>query len=250
MSNNILYHYTSLEVFKLILKSRKLRFTELVSLNDKSEYKHGIKLLKDRIQEYEYNNNVKNKFDVTLLDRFSFMDSLCSISFTENKDDYLFWNSYYVPKNGSIAIGFNKTNLFTSDFAINKCIYGNPYPEMGKDRYIWFRAIFDLHNLYQIHKNREYIHITLQTAHIKNENFRLENEWRSVAFLPKENACTFERNGNKIKCHDQFFNLDSIFEIVIGPSSTQEQTYNEVQNIVSEYKIDCKIQNSTIPLEL
>ncbi len=43
---DIVYHYTSLDVLKKILASNKLRFTKMNSLNDKSEYKHGIRLLK------------------------------------------------------------------------------------------------------------------------------------------------------------------------------------------------------------
>ncbi len=43
------YHYTSLEVLKKILLSQRLRFTRMNSLNDRSEYKYGIQLLKIKI---------------------------------------------------------------------------------------------------------------------------------------------------------------------------------------------------------
>ncbi len=100
-----LYHYTSVEVLSKILNSQKLRFTQINSLNDLSEYKYGIELLKQKMVEYEQNNFIKNHFDTSLLDQFSFLNSLCSVSFTENRDAYSFWNSYYVPKNGAICIG-------------------------------------------------------------------------------------------------------------------------------------------------
>ena len=106
------YHYTSLEVLKKILFSQRLRFTRMNSLNDRSEYKYGIQLLKNKIIEYETNNNIKNRFDANLLDKFSFTDKLYSLSFTENGDNLAFWNSYYVDKTAPISIGFKSNIIF------------------------------------------------------------------------------------------------------------------------------------------
>lgn len=107
------YHYTSLDVLKKILESKRLRFTKMNSLNDKCEYKYGIQLLKNRIIEFENNNNVADKFDTELLDKFLFSDKLYSISFTNNGDDLAFWNSYYVNKITPVSIGFIKDNVFS-----------------------------------------------------------------------------------------------------------------------------------------
>lgn len=76
----IVYHYTSLEVLDKILKNGKLRFSKMNSLNDRTEYKHGIELLKKKIIEFETKNNIDNKFDINLLDKFSFPNNLYSIS--------------------------------------------------------------------------------------------------------------------------------------------------------------------------
>ncbi|MEJ5961597.1 hypothetical protein [Pedobacter immunditicola] len=92
------YHYTSLGVLKKIIDYKALRFTKINSLNDKSEYKHGIQLLKNKMTEFEKENNTEGKFDLSLLDTFSFLDKLYSVSFTENGDNLTFWNSYYVDK--------------------------------------------------------------------------------------------------------------------------------------------------------
>ncbi len=93
------------------------------SLNDKSEYKHGIQLLKNKIIEFEINNNITNGFDTDLLDIFSFPNNLYSISFTKNGDDLAFWNSYYVDKATAVCIGFLKDKVFNNDFIINRCTY-------------------------------------------------------------------------------------------------------------------------------
>src|SRR5690606_14989387 len=148
------------DVLKKILVGNKLRFTQMNSLNDKSEYKHGIQLLKNKIIEFEIKNNISNQFDVNLLDKFTFSSSLYSLSFTKNGDDLAFWNSYYVDKTSAVCIGFLKDKVFDNDFIINRCIYGDPYPAMSKERYYWFTEIFKTENILQLSKNREYIQIT------------------------------------------------------------------------------------------
>lgn len=78
----LIYHYTSLDTLSKILANRTLRFTNMDNLNDKSEYRYGVELLKNKILEYETNFGVRNPFDVDLLDRFMFAGELFSISFT------------------------------------------------------------------------------------------------------------------------------------------------------------------------
>jgi len=247
----IVYHYTSLEVLQKIINSKELRFTKMNSLSDKSEYKYGIQLLKNKLIEYENNNYNSNRFNVELLDKFSFSDELYSISFTENGDSLAFWNSYYVDKFTPVSIGFMSDEVFSREFIINQCIYGDPYTLMTKERYEWFRQIFDIKNIIQISKNKEYIHITFQTAHIKQKAFEIEKECRAVSFVP-ENALfgEFDRNGKKIKYFDQQFNIGSLREIIIGPSKQQELNYQKIVLLISNIGLNCRLKKSTIPLEL
>lgn len=248
---DIVYHYTSLEVLQKILVGNKLRFSKMNSLNDKSEYKHGIQLLKSKIDEFETKNNIINKFNINLLDNFSFPNNLYSISFTKNGDDLAFWNSYYVDKTTAICIGFLKDKVFDTDFIINRCIYGDPYPPMSNERYVWFTEIFKTQNLLQLSKNREYLQITFQTAHIKHKAFEIEQELRAVSFGSKNAEFgKFNRNGKEIEFFDQKFNLDSICEIIIGPSITQEMNYLLAKSLIFDKKLVCTIEKSAIPIEL
>lgn len=248
----IIYHYTSLDVLKIILETQKLRFTKMNSLNDRSEYKHGIQLLMDKIKQYEDSNNVVNKFNMELLNKFSFSDKLYSVSFTENGDDLAFWNSYYVDKTTPVSIGFIREKVFTNnDFIINRCIYGDPYPIMGKERYFWFAEIFKVKNILKLAKNREYIQITFQTAHIKNKAFEIEKEWRAVSFKSKSGVCgEFERSGKKVEYFDQSFNIESIREIIVGPSKLQETNYQKALLLASKSQLNCVMKKSVIPFEL
>jgi hypothetical protein len=247
----IVYHYTSVDVLQNIIDSKRLRFTNMNSLNDKSEYKYGIQLLKKKIIEYENNNSIGHKFDVKLLEQFSFVNDQYSISFTENGDALAFWNSYYVPKLTPISIGFISNEVFYGECIINRCIYGDPYPLMSKERYEWFRQIFDKRNIIQISKNTEYIHITFQTAHIKQNAFEIEKEWRAVSF--KSESALFgelERNGKKVEYFDQQFNIGSICEIIVGPSPEQEFNYRKIISLISRNGLNCIVKKSSIPLEL
>lgn len=247
----IVYHYTSFEVLQKIIDSTKLRFTKIDSLNDKSEYKFGIQLLKNKIIEYEDKNHFSNRFNTKLLDIFSFSDDLYSMSFTENGDSLAFWNSYYVDKLTPISIGFVSNEVFDEELIINQCIYDDPYPLMGKERYDWFKQIFEVRNIMQLSKNYEYIHITFQTAHIKHKAFEIEKEWRAVSFGTKTALFgKFERNGKKINYFDQHFNDKSICEIIVGPSKQQEINYQNIISLVSNHGLSCKVRKSTIPLEL
>ena len=245
------YHYTSIDTLKKILSGEKLRFTKMNSLNDKSEYKHGIQLLKNKIIEFENNNNIASKLNLDLLDRFSFCDKLYSLSFTENGDDLAFWNSYYVDKETPVSIGFIGDKIFNNDFIINRCIYGDPYEPMGEERYLWFTKIFDIQNIFQLPKNREYIHITFQTAHIKNKAFEIEKEWRAVNFGRKEGVFgKFNRNGKEVEYFDYNFNINSICEIILGPSKQKDINYQQTASLISRSKLNCLLRKSMIPLEL
>jgi hypothetical protein len=248
---NKTYHYTSIEVFKKIVEFKKLRFTRMNSLNDKSEYKYGLQLLKNKIIEFENDNNVTNRLDTNILDKFMFPDDLYSISFTENGDNLAFWNSYYVDKINPISIGFVRDKVFNREFIINPCIYDDPYPKMSAERYSWFRQIFEIRNILKLPKNREYIHMTFQTAHIKQKAFEIENEWRAVSFPPKNVLIgKFKRGEKEIDYFDQGINLNSICEIIVGPSSHQEKNYVEILQLIVDLGLNSLVSKSDIPLEL
>ena len=245
------YHYTSIEVFKKIAEFKKLRFTQMNSLNDKSEYKYGLQLLKNKIIEFENDNNINNRFNTSILDRFMFPDDLYSISFTENGDNLAFWNSNYVNKTTPISIGFVHDEVFNSGFIINSCKYDDPYPKMTKERYIWFRQIFEVQNILKLPKNREYIHMTFQTAHIKQKAFEIEKEWRAVSFPPNDVSMgKFNRGSKEINYFDQSINLNSICEIIVGPSSQQEINYKEISRLLADLGLNSHVIKSEIPLEL
>lgn len=244
--DQLLYHYTSFNAFNSIVTNCRLRFTNIRYLNDKSEYLYALDLLKNRIIEFEQNNNVLKRVDLSMFDRFFFSDKLYSVSFCENGDDLNLWRGY-CPFEGGISIGFNKDIIFPfGKVAINKCIYGDPYPPMEKSRYEWFRYLFD--NVLLIHKNREFIQMTYQTAHIKHEAFSGEQEWRGIAFAPpKKQKSYFKRGEIDVPFFDLEFCKSSIRNVYIGPSEVQEELSMKVKNVLFTNDITCSIKKSKIP---
>lgn len=250
----LIYHYTSAEVLSKILISKKLRFTEMRSLNDTSEYLYGLQLLKDKITQYEIANHIETLFDLSQFDKLFHTNELCSISFTKKRDDLSFWNSYYVPKKGAVAIGFNRDALADKrTYIANDCVYGDLYPSLTKADYEWFKMLLDIRYLAQQEDMRYKLHhLTFQTAHIKHKAFKLEDEVRAVSFLTRrpEPLNEFERDGKIIKCIDLPFNINSINEIIIGPSVVSQDTYKLVKELLNEYGVKCNVFVSNIPLNL
>jgi hypothetical protein len=242
-----LYHYTSINTLEKILENKTLRFTNIDNLNDSSEYKYGVNLLKLKVLQYEKEHNIFPTINLEKFDYFMFSGKLYSASFTENGDDLNFWNSYYVDKNNSVSIGFSKDKLTKCKFITNKCVYGDPYPKMDDATYLWFKKLFD--NVMLIHKDKNYILITYQTAFIKQKCFESEREWRSISF-PVGIISTFERHGKKCKYFDKNIDLESIEEIIIGPGGNQEENYNKVYNLLKNKNLKVELIKTKIPLVL
>lgn len=241
----LLYHYTSIGTLDKILSNKTFRLTNMDNLNDKSEYRYGVNLLKNKITDFEQKNHITDSFDLTLLDRFMFSGKLYSVSFTENVDDLYFWNSYYIDKDAPIALGIDKDILFDDNLILNKCIYGDPYPNMEFDRYVWFKNILTL----ALSKDRELIHITFQTAHIKQNCFAIENEWRAISF-PLSPIQEFYRGEDKCFCFDYPINIKAIKAIIIGPCKNQKMNYNIVCSMINKLELKVDIKCSQIPIVL
>lgn len=244
--SRILYHYTSFNAFNSIIESCKLRFTNIRYLNDKSEYLYALDLLKSKVLEFERENNISKGIDLSMFDQFFFSNKLYSVSFCENGNDLNLWRGY-CPSGGGISIGFNKDTIFTfGKIAINKCIYGDPYPPMEKPRYDWFKYLFD--NVMLIHKNREFIQMTYQTAHIKHEGFIGEQEWRGISFAPKQEQISYFNRGQiEVPFFDVGFFKSSIQNVYVGPSESQDEIFQKVRNVLLSNGINCSIEKSKIP---
>jgi hypothetical protein len=59
---NILWYYTSASTFATILKTKKIWSTQIACLNDTTEYRRSVRLLRDSFKQYvhgQYDENTK-----------------------------------------------------------------------------------------------------------------------------------------------------------------------------------------------
>lgn len=244
----IVYHYTNIEVLKIILATQKLRLTNLRMLSDKSEYMHALNLLIKGVSEYEYRLGIEPKYHIPqkFYDKLFFPDDLYVVCFTENGDDFNFWNSKYVGTTQPIAIGFQFNALRNDNIILNRCYYGDSLPAKVDNR------IYNLiRNIYTCHYTEEekylFIHLTHELAHIKQRAFISENEWR---FITPDASKIYNKN-RKQEAKDKYIynniNIHGIAKIVIGGGENIPRNHTLVEEIVKQYNISPDIIDSKIP---
>lgn len=244
----IVYHYTNIEVLKIILATQKLRLTNLRMLSDKSEYMHALNLLVKGVSEYEYRLGIEPRYHMPqkFYDKLFFPDDLYVVCFTENGDDFNFWNSKYVGTTQPIAIGFQFNALRNDNIILNRCYYGDSLPSKVDSR------IYNLiRNIYTCNYTEEekylFIHLTHELAHIKQKAFISENEWR---FITPDASKIGVRSARQVRRDKYIFTdiaLDSIAKIVVGGGENIPQNLRLVENIVKQYNINPDIAPSTVP---
>ena len=138
---DILYHYTSQKGLLGILQTKKLWMTNILYLNDSSEYRHTIDLLKSEIEkrkkllpplkfegllsskitpEDNINNRKHHILDILKMFCETLIDSSGKdtfpqryvFSFSQKGNDLNQWRSY-CPKEGGFSIGFDYQRLLS-----------------------------------------------------------------------------------------------------------------------------------------
>lgn len=213
---DILYHYTSQNGLLGILKDNKLWMTNILYLNDSSEYRHTIDLLKSEVeerkerlspykglmystitQEDEINNKTHHTLDILkkfceVYSDFSRKDTFLqcyvfSLSNSKNGDDLNQWRSY-CPKEGGFSIGFDYQRLVSiidksEGYTLKKCEYD---PE-EKQKLI--NPLLDhIHNSFESDKDIStslvWSFILVETisfsTFIKHTSFKDEQEYRVI----------------------------------------------------------------------
>ena len=102
--SDIIYHYTSLEGFLGIVKSRSVWMTDFAYLNDRREVRYGLDLLLDAVNEVRgmtTREDVQNLLSAWKEKLEASTNRVCITSFSGDDDSLSQWRAY-----GPIAIGF------------------------------------------------------------------------------------------------------------------------------------------------
>ena len=103
-----IYHYTSVEGFFEIVKSKTLWLSDYSYLNDKRELTHGIELIQDvaaELQKDEIRQPAIDLLDTWIRD-IGQIHRVCIASFSADGDSLSQWRSY-----GSVALGFEPRDV-------------------------------------------------------------------------------------------------------------------------------------------
>ena len=248
---SIIYHYTSIDTFQKILKSKSLRFTNLRDLNDTSEFYYGLRLLLDKITRYEIKRGISLQYRIphdfikTLF--LDYSKNLYASCFTENGDNIVFWNSLYIKPNNAVAIGFDTNKLQTEKCKLRFCIYGEP-PLHELDEEVYGMLLRLYKHPYTIQNDSNFLQTTFNPAYIKHKGFESEEEWRLVS-VPHEGVKTGTFNrGNKL-CHffDSPIDLNDMVKLVVGPGEEQFRNLDLVYTEARLNGVSAVIDYSRIP---
>lgn len=243
--SEIIYHYTSLETLIAILEQSnssdklKLRATHIEYLNDASEYKRALNILREELIKHEENlvdeenKGLKNFKHIQLMEMLKnpTWDNMPPLitSFSKERDSLPMWNMYADNSLG-VALGFEKEvikgDVEKQGFRFAKCLYDQ--------QEITASFSSDIERIYDCISISDKSFGTLTSfgstpldsfrnivSIVKNNSFKYEKEWRIIIKQKLEqNNLSFNFKNKILKPYYQFeIPKISLKEIIIGPCS-------------------------------
>jgi hypothetical protein len=104
----VLYHYTSIDSFKNVVREGRIRATRYDQMNDTSEITLGAERLLEAVTAHEVNDDLREykKFLIQAIDDYRQNTlEVYVLSFSAVEDSLEQWRAY--AKNGGVAIGFD-----------------------------------------------------------------------------------------------------------------------------------------------
>jgi len=277
-----LYHYTSQKGLLGILQTKKLWMTSILYLNDSSEFKHTLDLVKSEMMKYkksqitkglrayrpdEKNYTIDEKiFDVcenienyfyNLSDNVGSESYIFSLSI--EGDDLNQWRGY-CPKDG-FSIGFDTKKLSSiikkneTDYKIVKCIYDTKRKEE------LIKSTFDLMpTLFESSKSMNIVDVSIGvwtkiiiiSPFIKSESFKDEKEYRIIGqYIDKQKE--YREGKSMLIPYIEFSPIDDygllpISKIFIGPIPHSELSKLSVESLLKSEKYEgVEVEISKIP---
>jgi len=105
-TTDILYHYTSIEAFRKIVESQKIRATRYDQMNDASEVKLGIDNLLEAVKKHETDDSFRDYLISGIEGYKEGTLEVYILSLSDAADSLDQWRAY--APNGGVAIGFDR----------------------------------------------------------------------------------------------------------------------------------------------
>jgi hypothetical protein len=233
VEERFLFHYTGVATAEKIVSSQHLWATHIYYLNDGSEFKHGINLMRSHLAELSKTDRVAQAFlEEVKWSVFSLpKTSVFVVSFSESGDLLSQWRSY-CPENRGISLGFEATELLRAaeeqGFKLVRCSYdGGPQydavEQLATRSIAAYSASRPMQRKDVIDQFRQ--EFAGMAASFKNSTFADEQEWRLVKVADGTPADTCYREGKYTLVPYTIFRLGvdhrdrvRIRRVVIGPT--------------------------------
>ena len=269
---DFLYHYTSIEAFKSIIKNEEIYATVANYItNDPSEMTHAKKIALEILRERESDFNGKEKLYNNCKDAIENSDRSkkfhCICSFSEQEDLLSQWRAY-CPK-GGVSIGFSgeriENNIGDPCIQDGICVE-NYYNDYIREAYI-YKCIYDPKE--QKQKMNQLFGFLLEQKDVllaglfwkmiqsfsysfKHKSFEEEEEWRLCYWPEKDNHNLKDRvKDSTLIPYWPFLTVDHnnksiISKIMIGPARDKKK----LKKHISSYLKDLGKQFSHIEIDV
>lgn len=261
-----LYHYTSQKGLIGILENQNVWMTNILYLNDSSEFTHTIDLVKSELRKRKEDlekrglpliPNEKNLFD-----RYNTVERVLDIFLSEMvTESYVFslstkgndlnqWRGY-CPKEGGFSVQFDTMKLSSiidnlgksKKYVIKKCIYDERkkielvkslVDKIGDDKKTFYTELVDI------------------SSYIKHESFQDEQEYR-IIYHKEPDEKKYRVGNSMIIPYIERILLDDddklpISKIIVGPTPHPELSKYSVESLLKSKGYDnIEVEKSNIP---
>jgi len=270
-----LYHYTSQKGLLGILgdpinqSKPRLWMTNILYLNDSSEFTYTINLVKQELMERKENilkdKETSTSIDPKLLEKYSLIEKILDLflrepktesyvfSMTNNIDDLNQWRGY-CPKEGGFCIQFDydrllslikMTNTFENlKYEIIKCEY-----DLTVQRDL-IKSLID-NNI----DNRSFFSkLIYLSSYIKDYSFQSEDEYR-IIYSGKKNGIHYREGKSMIVPFIEFelpfteglLQMIPISKIIVGPTPHKHLSKVSIERLIKSKNYEIEVETSKIP---
>ncbi|HUP62093.1 MAG TPA: DUF2971 domain-containing protein [Thermoanaerobaculia bacterium] len=253
-TEQFLYHYTGIGTAEKVVRTRALWATNIYYLNDGSEFRHGIELMRRTLRESARKHRSAGKFLDAV--EWSALESprlrVFVVSFSEAGDLLSQWRSYCPPNRG-VSLGFEASELELAGsqqgFGLVRCSYNLRRQNLAiKNVASHWQARFQAasSDAEQSAIVDEFaIDFAQVAASHKDPSFAEEREWRLITVRRDADPTEIQyREGVSTLIPYVEFGLPidgkgrlRMRRVVVGPTPHWELTCNAVGNMVREGKV-------------
>lgn len=278
---NILYHYTSVEAFRNIIESGKIRATRYDQMNDISEVQLGVNNLLNAVKSHETSFRDYRDFLISAIEGYK-EDTLevYILSLSSAADSLYQWRAY--APNGGVSIGFDRKMVqkgFLIDITpkvggqqVENPIRPDPANRLMQCQYTDKNECLDLSSevaerffkpnsfseLYASGQSddKKFFFFCLSLSamiyrticSIKHVAYHSEEEWRSVNYRPDSNFYPIKLSEkNRWYIEMEFDPKKFIKEVWIFPDGYRKASESIVAYFKRKNDLSFAIENSKIP---